>query len=271
MRLVRSRTRGPLAACSVLLLAPVATRAFSISTIPGVEVYTQLLAAHPLETKVSTAAALALLGDGVAQRAIAAPYDKTRALSFVLFDASYRGGFQHQLFPWVIEHCRGEYLQQLLGASEATATFAAIESTAFNQLVVVPIVYYPLFFAVTGAVQGLTTDQSLERARTQFFYLTVRNWSFWIPAQFCQFAFLELDWQVPYTCVMGLVWNIILSAWAGDARVALAKDETEPPTGVVVPSGAAAVGAAANGGASRRKEKEETAGASSVPAEKKEL
>ena len=33
-----------------------------------------------------------------------------------------------------------------------------------------------------------------------------------------QFAFLGEEWQVPYTCVMGLVWNIILSAAAGEAR-----------------------------------------------------
>ena len=221
-------------AYSLLLLAP-AARAFSVASVPGVEFYSELLATHPLETKVSTAAALALVGDGIAQRAIATPYDKTRALSFVLFDASYRGGFQHQLFPWIIDNCRGEQLQQLLGASEASATFAAVESTVFNQLVVVPVVYYPLFFAVTGAVQGLTAEQSLARARSQFLSLTLRNWKFWVPAQFCQFAFLDLEWQVPYTCIMGLVWNVILSAWAGDARVSL-PETTELQSGVVVPA-----------------------------------
>jgi hypothetical protein len=231
---MRSAKPALLRSSALLLLTP-AARAFSVGSIPGVEAYTHLLAAHPLETKVSTAAALAVLGDGIAQRSIPAPYDKTRALSFVLFDASYRGGFQHQLFPWIIDNCRGEQLQQLLGASEATAAFAAVESTAFNQLVIVPVVYYPLFFAVTGAVQGLTTEQSLARARSQFGYLTLRNWSFWVPAQFCQFAFLDLEWQVPYTCVMGLAWNIILSAWAGDARVALPEAE-ESQTGVVVPT-----------------------------------
>ena len=36
---------------------------------------------------------------------------------------------------------------------------AAVECTALNQLVVVPdAIYYPLFFGVTGAVQGLTRD-----------------------------------------------------------------------------------------------------------------
>ena len=81
-----------------------------------------------------------------------------------------------------------------------------------------PIIYYPLFFGITGAVQGLSTAESTERARGSFVPLTVRNWKFWIPAQYCQFAFLAEQWQVPYTCGMGLIWNVILSAAAGSAR-----------------------------------------------------
>ena len=96
---------------------------------------------------------------------------------------------------------------------------------ALNQLVVVPAIYYPLFFGVTGAVQGLTVSESLARARANFVSLTLRNWKFWIPAQLAQFAFLGEEWQVPYTCVMGLVWNVILSAVAGDARTADATAE----------------------------------------------
>ena len=76
----------------------------------------------------------------------------------------------------------------------------------------------PLFFSLTGLVQGLTPRETLARSRERFVDLTVRNWKFWIPAQAIQFAVLPMEWQVPYTCVMGLVWNVILSAAAGDAR-----------------------------------------------------
>ena len=188
------------------------------SALPLVSDYSAALLAHPLETKVATAAVLALAGDAIAQRSTAAPYDRARAASFVLFDAAYRGGFQHAAFPWIIEHCRGEYLEAAGVTGLDPSLLAAVECTALNQLVVVPIVYYPLFFGVTGAVQGLTATESLARARANFVSLTLRNWKFWIPAQLAQFAFLGEEWQVPYTCVMGLVWNIILSAAAGEAR-----------------------------------------------------
>lgn len=255
-------------ACSMLLLTP-AARAFSINSVPGVEAYTHMLATYPLETKVATAAALAVLGDALAQQREPGPWDKKRAASFVAFDAAYRGGFQHVAFPLIIDSCQGELLRGALTAAGISATLdgtmdvilPAVERTCLNQLILVPIVYYPLFFAITGAVQGLTAEQSLDRARANFVALTVRNWQFWIPAQLVQFALLPEEWQVPYTCAMGLVWNVILSAAAGNAvtdegeaaRVALPEVKEPSRAGVVVPTGLGrseegAVGAA---GASR--------------------
>ena len=65
-------------------------------------------------------------------------------------------------------------------------------SALFNQLLVIPIIYYPLFYAITGPMQGLTKDESIERARSQFVPITIRNWKFWIPANFAQFVLLPL-------------------------------------------------------------------------------
>ena len=217
MRLNRGRIR--LIGSAALLLTPGA-RAYS--TVPQlVDSYTALLQTHPLETKLATAAVLAAAGDAIAQRREPGPYNSARAGSFVLFDMCYRGGFQHFAFPWIIQNFRGDMLQSLLPQLNVVADpqiFSAVECTMFNQLVVVPIVYYPLFFGTTGLVQGLTLDESLQRARERFVDLTLRNWKFWIPAQLLQFALLPEELQVPYTCVMGLVWNIILSASAGSAK-----------------------------------------------------
>ena len=177
--------------------------------------YTQLLIEHPLTTNIATAGALAAAGDAVAQRNNV--YDAKRGLSFVAFDAAYRGGFQTPLLPWIIDHCHGDVLGQVLSVD--TNILAAAECTLFNQLTVIPIVYYPLFFGITGYVQNLDTEASLQRAKTQFTTLCVRNWKFWVPANFLQFCLLPNEWQVPYTCAMGFIWNVILSASAGDARV----------------------------------------------------
>jgi len=210
------------------LVVPVPPPGAIGASLPGVwSAYSSALVVYPLETKVATAAVLAVAGDAIAQRRGGQKYDVSRASSFVLFDAAYRGGFQHAAFPWIIAHCSGDFLGRLV-PSVASSIFdpnllAAIECTAFNQLLVVPIVYYPLFFGITGAVQGLSLKDSLARARASFLDLTLRNWKFWIPAQLVQFYLLPIDLQVPFTCVMGLVWNVILSAAAGAARPAVAE------------------------------------------------
>ena len=182
----------------------------------ALDTYTTLLVEHPLTTNIATAGALAAAGDAVAQRNNVV-YDAKRGLSFVAFDAAYRGGFQTPLLPWIIDHCHGDVLGQLVSID--TNILAAAECTLFNQLTVIPIVYYPLFFGITGYVQNLDTEASLTRAKTQFTTLCVRNWKFWVPANFLQFCLLPNEWQVPYTCAMGFIWNVILSASAGDARV----------------------------------------------------
>ena len=92
-------------------------------------------------------------------------------------------------------------------------------------------------------MQGLTINESLARARSSFVDLTIRNWKFWIPAQLVQFAMLPIDLQVPYTCVMGLVWNVILSAAAGSARPAVVEappHAVEKVVGSVMPTKQAA-------------------------------
>ena len=211
---------------------------------PAATAYMGSLAAHPLATKVVTACGLAIAGDALAQkRECLDTYDAPRATSFVLFDALYRGGFQHETFPWIVDTFQGAALLAVLPTASPNLA-AAVECTAFNQLLVVPFVYYPLFFAITGAVQGLTPERSFQRAKQIVVGLTLKNWAFWIPVQMLQFFFLPLDLQVPYTCVMGLVWNVILSALAGNAcAVPEPKDDVlniADYDGLIVPTGAGA-------------------------------
>lgn len=192
----------------------------------ALDAYKNSLQANPLTTKMLTGATLCMTGDAIVQSREEGPYDVRRAASFGAFDMVYRAG-QHAAFPWIIEHCRGQFfnaaVMAVAGSSfhatpDMTSNFAAMEQTLASQLGIVPFLYYPVFFGLTGFMQGLTVDGSLERAKEKFLPLMQRNLLFWIPVQFVQFGFIEENLQIPFLSVAGLGWTIILSAMAGSTK-----------------------------------------------------
>ena len=203
------------------------------STLPHVPdlfaLYQNALHTLPLQTQMLTGGVLAVAGDLSAQS-----LDKSRqlnpkrTLSFAAFDACYRA-VQHILYPPMKEFFHGQFLLHAISAmshasfeqtvDHHTQVFAAAaEQSLVSQLVVIPLLYYPIFFAVTGMVQGLSWNQSMNRGLQQFVPLMQRNLLFWIPVQFGVFGFVEDDaMQISILIACGLIWTIILSAFAGSA------------------------------------------------------
>lgn len=197
--------------------------------------YQNSLVNNPLVTKVITGAVLAMAGDAVAQATsnesaltnnqTKAGYDKRRALSFAVFDSCYRL-FQHNVFPVVIQLGQGNFVNKLLPlilpSNNLVAFFrpaaAAIEQTALYQFVIVPCLYYPIFFAFTGFIQGLSARQSIQRMKRQYFPCWKRNLMFWIPTQMVLFGLIAEKWQIPFACLMGMIWSVILSKTAGSTK-----------------------------------------------------
>lgn len=187
--------------------------------------YMHTLKEHPLTTKMLTGGFLATCGDAIAQSTnTEQDYDRRRAGSFAAFDMAYRA-LQHASFPLIVQQCHGQYALSLLGsfgvlsaALGHTDYLAAMEQTLASQLGIVPFIYYPVFFALTGFIQGLTSEQAVTRAFENFIPLMKRNLVFWIPVQFVQFAFVPLDLQIPFLSVCGLCWTFILSAFAGSTK-----------------------------------------------------
>ncbi|KAL3774209.1 hypothetical protein ACHAW5_008534 [Stephanodiscus triporus] len=237
----------------VMLAVTTATADTTTTSLPNLlhmalSVYRQQLLVDPLKTKVLTGIILAILGDALAQsqqsKSNHEPYNIQRALSFAAFDGCYRA-VQQLTYPPMMKLCCGKFSIALLVAVMGTTTtsiissdqeqlihiLASIEQTLVSQLVIIPTVYYPVFYAVTGAVQGLTMSETIQRAKDTFVPLMKRNLVFWIPVQFIAFAFVDEDLQIPILIGCGLIWTIILSITAGSVRTGESKD---PAEGLVV-------------------------------------
>lgn len=96
-----------------------------------------------------------------------------------------------------------------------TTEILAAAKVAVNQFLVIPFVYMPLFFAITGALGGLDIPKSIARARSLYMPILQRNYLYWLPVQFGQFLFVPMDYQITYVCVASLIWTIILSSIGG--------------------------------------------------------
>lgn len=217
----------PLIVASVLTLAALfKTKALlAVLQTPGwffsnilYKPYQNALIKNPLLTKVLTGATLALTGDAAAQATSASndDYDKRRAMSFAMFDSCYRV-FQHNVFPLVIKLGQGSLIGKILPAFFMPAA-AAIEQTLMYQFVIVPCLYYPIFFTFTGFIQGLSIRESLDRMKRQFFPCWKKNLMFWIPTQMVLFGLVAEKWQIPFACLMGMMWSMLLSNFAGDSK-----------------------------------------------------
>lgn len=215
-------------ALALTLVASLSSRqALSSYSASLLEQYKGAMVRFPLKTKVATGATLAVLGDALAQTREPQQkgYDPRRAASFAAFDSCYRF-FQHNAFPFIISICQGKVLGGLLsaipgvsvGSTNLKLGLAALERTLVYQLLVIPLLYYPIFFSFTGYLQGLKPDEIVQRAKTSFLPCWKKNLMFWIPTQMVMFGLIDEKWQIPFACVMGMLWSTILSVTAGNAN-----------------------------------------------------
>jgi len=199
----------------------------SQAALTAIRAYEGSLVKNPLRTKVMTGATLAAFGDYLAQmkeiRETKKEYSVPRALSFAAFDSCYRM-FQHAAIPFIVMLGQGHVIHNLLSSiplvtlSESSRAFtAAMERTFMYQFFLIPVIYYPIFFTFTGLMQGLDLKETIQRAKKSFFPCWKRNLIFWIPTQMIMFGLISENWQIPFVCVMGILWSMILSVVAGRA------------------------------------------------------
>ena len=213
--------------------------------------YQSWLNQNPIAAKATTSAILASIGDAIAQfrstkKDQIFQYDIKRGIYFLGFGALYTGAFQHFWFQFLEGHITqwGEQLKiwgptraaipvedmftldewwmyfDIVSKLEDPPSDAALAAgkLMINQFFMIPGLYMPLFFLLTGALAQMNLRQSIARAQTMYFSLLSRNYFFWLPMQFVQFLIIPTEWQIPFISAASLVWTVILSSIAGSSK-----------------------------------------------------
>ena len=156
----------------------------------------------------------------------------------VLFSACYTGLWQPHWFNVLNSYDWTRFIP--LGTNPPMYLSATTEALAqsvapllVNQLVVIPLAYWPAYFLFLGAAERTDVATSLRTLHTRLPELMRANLTFWLPAQAVQFAYVPVEDQAVYVAVAGVVWNGVLATLS------------RPGRGAATRTGAATYGAAA--------------------------
>lgn len=157
----------------------------------------------------------------------------------VLFSACYTGLWQPHWFnvlnsyDWTGFMTFGTNPGTMPLSATAEAIGQSVAPLLVNQLVVIPLAYWPAYFLFLGAAERTDVATSLRTLHARLPELMRANLTFWLPAQAVQFAYVPVEDQAVYVAVAGVVWNGVLATLSRPGRDAATR------------TGAATYGAAA--------------------------
>lgn len=166
--------------------------------------YNRYLTEKPVLTKSITSGVIAFVGDVACQKLF--PQDKedrkvdwNRTIKFTILGTALVGPLLHYWYGFLVTKIPG------------TSSLSTLYRVAFDQLVFAPFVILPAIFSASQLLNG-TPEQIPEKLKADWFPTTVANFALWVPAQFINFKFVAPVYQVLFANVVGLFWNVYLSA-----------------------------------------------------------
>lgn len=136
----------------------------------------------------------------------------------VLFSVCYTGLWQPHWFNVLNSYDWTGLVTKIPLSNAVEHLGQSLFPLAVNQLVIIPLVYWPSYFLFTGAAERVSLPTSFQTLQRRLPELMTANLKFWIPVQAVQFSFVPVEDQAVYVAVMGVIWNGILASLASPGQ-----------------------------------------------------
>ncbi|CDW91795.1 mpv17 pmp22 family protein [Stylonychia lemnae] len=168
------------------------------------ERYNYHLSTRPLVTKMITSGAIGAFGDLLCQTfenrtKKEKSYNLQRTKSFFLTGTFFIAPLLHLSYSIVLPRLVPEL-----------TTVGAIKKLALDQLVFAPVVV-TMFYPVINFIEGKPFQQSIEDLKNKFIPTMITNYKIWPLANFINFTFIPIQYQVLWANMISLLFNACLS------------------------------------------------------------
>jgi len=167
--------------------------------------FSRLNLAPPVFRKIAVGATASFVGDGIAQTFTGdehTPYDVRRGLAFTAYGACVVGACNHYLFL---------ALERRFSEGKGRSLKIMLQKVGITQGIVVPFIYYPMFYSLVGTIRGYSANSVAAQIRREHMQIQLVNWSLSIPTTMIMFTFVPLRFQVAFSGVNMIAFSSVLS------------------------------------------------------------
>lgn len=90
------------------------------------------------------------------------------------------------------------------------AVVRTLQKVCVDQLVFAPV-FMAVLVSIIGFMQHRSVDKVAEKLRREYLDILVANYYVWPWVQLVNFRFVPLNYQVPLTQLVAVMWNIYIS------------------------------------------------------------
>ena len=184
--------------------------------------FSSLAARRPMLVGAATATVKTCSADVLVQTTLEGrrfdQLDTKRTAVFTIFGGCWMGFGQYLLYCRLFEYW-----------VPGTTALASASKAALDQLVHVPLLYFPIFYSIDALLEGQWArgaDAGLAHMRTkmseEMWPSLKANWTLWLPASFIGFKLVPTHLRIPYVSAVSMIWTTILSMMQGRFRAAKA-------------------------------------------------